>query len=266
MFTGRLKITVCAAKDLQLTNFMTRHGLAAMGGGADAGAGGGGGAGGAGGAGGGGGGGGAGEDVGGGHISAGDGGGGVGAGGGRKESVLPGLDPYVQIDVDEVSIERSSTKGKTRNPTWNETFTTELLRNANEAGFTVWHDATMPPDDFVANCKVQLADLIDEKEEQRIHDLWVSELGLRKEEERKKEDILSRGLNSFYSQPPFPPLHLILLREISVARPPPCPIPLVRRLFAAVGFPHFDSAPTEFSAFPPSFLPSSLSSLRARSL
>ncbi len=153
MFTGRLKITVCGAKDLQQTNFMTRHGLSAMSGE---------GAGGAGGA------------V---ALAPEDPGGGGGAGGdpgGRKESVLPGLDPYVQIDVDEVSIERSSTKGKTRNPTWNETFTTELLRNANQAGFTVWHDATMPPDDFVANCRVQLADLVDEREDQRIHDLWVS--------------------------------------------------------------------------------------------
>ena len=60
------------------------------------------------------------------------------------------LDPYVALDVDELSIERTSTKSKTRDPTWNETFTTDLLRNANEAGFTVWHDATMPPDDAAA--------------------------------------------------------------------------------------------------------------------
>ena len=83
------------------------------------------------------------------------------------------MDPYVSIVVDDVSIERTSTKGKTHEPTWNETFTTDLLRNAEEVGFTVFHDATIPPDDFVAESKISLSDLI-EKEDQPVHDLWVS--------------------------------------------------------------------------------------------
>ncbi|HIE82972.1 MAG TPA: hypothetical protein EYQ00_03605 [Dehalococcoidia bacterium] len=83
------------------------------------------------------------------------------------------LGPYVNIDVDEVSIERTSTKSKTHEPTWNETFTTDLLRNADEVGFTVFHDATIPPDDFIANCKISLSELI-EKEEQPLHELFVS--------------------------------------------------------------------------------------------
>lgn len=86
MFSGRLKITVCAAKDLQHTNFMTRHGLAAMG------AGGGGGSGGS------------------TETAPAESPASSTPGGARKESVLPGLDPYVQIDVDEVAIERTSTK------------------------------------------------------------------------------------------------------------------------------------------------------------
>ncbi len=149
MFTGRLKITVVSAKDLQLTNFMTRHGLDSIRGAT-------------------------------GDASAaspdeGTGGGGSGSGGGAggPGGSLQGLDPYVQIDVDEVAIERTSTKGKTRNPVWNETFTTELVRNANAAGFTVWHDATMPPDDFVANCRVMLADYLEEKGG-KTHSLEVS--------------------------------------------------------------------------------------------
>ncbi len=83
------------------------------------------------------------------------------------------LEPYVAIDVDEVACERTSTKAKTNEPKWNETFTTELLRNADEVGFTVFHDATIPPDDFVANCKISLSELI-EKEEQPLHQLEVS--------------------------------------------------------------------------------------------
>jgi hypothetical protein len=31
----------------------------------------------------------------------------------------------------------------------------------------------MPPDDFIANCKISLSELI-EKEDQPIHDVWVS--------------------------------------------------------------------------------------------
>ena len=116
MFNGRLKITVIEAKGLQLTNFMTRHQMAAV-----------------------------------------------------------AMEPYVAIDVDEVSIERTSTKAKTNEPTWNETFTTDILRNAEEVGFTVFHDATIPPDDFIANCKISLSELI-EKEEQPVHQVWVRTL------------------------------------------------------------------------------------------
>ena len=87
------------------------------------------------------------------------------------------LEPYVAIDVDQLSIERTSTKSKTNEPTWNETFTTDLLRNADEVGLTVFHDATIPPDDFIANCKISLSDLI-EKEEQPVHAVWVRSNGL----------------------------------------------------------------------------------------
>jgi len=117
MFNGRLKVTICAASDLQQTNFMTRLNF-------------------------------------------------------EKEGKKPDLDPYVAIDVDEVFVERTSTKTKTRDPDWNETFSTDLLRSAEEIGFTVFHDATVPPDDFIANCKFPLADLIG-KAEQPVHEIWV---------------------------------------------------------------------------------------------
>jgi len=91
--------------------------------------------------------------------------------GGAKDKEVQ-LDPYVAVDVDEVAIERTSTKPKNKEPTWNETFTTDLLRNAEEVGFTVFHDAPLPPDDFIANCKISLAELI-EREEQPLHEEWV---------------------------------------------------------------------------------------------
>jgi len=119
MFNGRLKVTVCAANDLQQTNFMTRLNFDE-----------------------------------------------------KAKERKPDLDPYVQIDVDDVFVERTSTKSKTRDPDWNETFSTDLLRSAEEIGFTVFHDATVPPDDFIANCKFPLADLIG-KAEQPLHEIWV---------------------------------------------------------------------------------------------
>ena len=42
-------------------------------------------------------------------------------------------------DVDEVFVERTTTKSKVRDPEWNETFSTDLLRSAEEIGFTVFH-------------------------------------------------------------------------------------------------------------------------------
>jgi hypothetical protein len=36
----------------------------------------------------------------------------------------------------------------------------------------------MPPDDFIANCKISLSELI-EKEDQPTHDVWVSISGER---------------------------------------------------------------------------------------
>lgn len=82
------------------------------------------------------------------------------------------LSPYVYIAVDEVAVERTSTKGKTFNPMWNETYTTDLVRNAEEISFTVFHSAQMPPDDFVADCKIGLTELI-EKEDQPVHEIWI---------------------------------------------------------------------------------------------
>ena len=80
------------------------------------------------------------------------------------------LDPYVAIDVDELYVERTSTKRKTNDPDWNETFSTDLLRSAEEVGFTVFHDATVPPDDFIANCKLSLAELIEAAGQVRMTD------------------------------------------------------------------------------------------------
>ena len=76
------QVTVCAATDLQSTQFMTRHNLD------------------------------------------------------KDSSKTTELDPYVAIDVDELYVERTSTKRKTNDPDWNETFSTDLLRSAEEVRST----------------------------------------------------------------------------------------------------------------------------------
>ncbi|XP_043228852.1 calcium-independent protein kinase C-like [Amphibalanus amphitrite] len=84
---------------------------------------------------------------------------------GGEQSVS--LDPYVSIDVDEQYINRSTSKSKTLCPVWNESFETEC-ENAQNVGLTIFHDAAIPPDVFVANCIIPFED-VDEKKT----DIWV---------------------------------------------------------------------------------------------
>ncbi|XP_045502350.1 protein kinase C isoform X1 [Colias croceus] len=80
------------------------------------------------------------------------------------------IDPYVSIDADEHHLDRSSTKPKTFDPVWNETFIHEV-QNATNLGITVFHDAAIPPDDFVANCTIPFEDLM--HREKDATDFWV---------------------------------------------------------------------------------------------
>ncbi|CAG9789574.1 unnamed protein product [Diatraea saccharalis] len=81
------------------------------------------------------------------------------------------IDPYVSIDADEHHLDRSSTKPKTFDPVWNETFTHEV-HNVTSLGITVFHDAAIPPDDFVANCTIPFEDLMHRDKD--AMDFWVS--------------------------------------------------------------------------------------------
>ena len=82
------------------------------------------------------------------------------------------VDPYVSIDIDDVTFARTTTRVKTAKPSWNEDFTTEIHSGQN-IGLTVFHDAAIPPDEFVANCSISFDDLVDKS----TSDIWV---GLRR--------------------------------------------------------------------------------------
>lgn len=84
----------------------------------------------------------------------------------------PILDPYVLLDVDESHLDRSTTKPKTFNPVWNETFTHQV-QDAKMLGLAVFHDAALPPDDFVANCIIPFEELLNRNDE--TSDFWVRE-------------------------------------------------------------------------------------------
>ncbi|CAG0885001.1 unnamed protein product [Darwinula stevensoni] len=78
------------------------------------------------------------------------------------------IDPYVAIDVDEEHVNRTTAKAKTNRPTWDESFTYEVT-NGQNIGLTVFHNAALPPDEFVANCNIPFEDLINKEHS----DIWV---------------------------------------------------------------------------------------------
>ena len=78
------------------------------------------------------------------------------------------IDPYISIDVDENPVAKTTTRPKTYKPTWNEDFNAEV-HNGQTIGLTVFHDAAIPPDEFVANCSISFEDLTGKESS----DLWV---------------------------------------------------------------------------------------------
>lgn len=85
-----------------------------------------------------------------------------------NKNLPPTIDPYISLDVDEMHFARTTTKIKTTKPIWNEDFDTQV-HNGQVIGMTVFHDAAIPPDEFVANCTLPFDDL------KRHSDIWVSE-------------------------------------------------------------------------------------------
>ena len=68
------------------------------------------------------------------------------------------LDPYISLDIDDVPLGKTTTKLKTLKPQWEEDFVTEV-HNGQNLVLTVFHDAAIPPDEFVAMCTIALEDL-----------------------------------------------------------------------------------------------------------
>lgn len=69
------------------------------------------------------------------------------------------LDTYIALNVDNSRVGQTSTKQKTNSPTWNDEFTTEV-HDGRRIELSVFHDAPIGYDDFVANCIIQFEDIL----------------------------------------------------------------------------------------------------------
>ncbi|KAK7919159.1 hypothetical protein WMY93_010443 [Mugilogobius chulae] len=76
---------------------------------------------------------------------------------GKSGSFL--LDPYLAINLDQTRLGQTATRTKTNSPVWHQEFCTEV-REGRSLELSVFHDAPIGYDDFVANCTIQLEDLL----------------------------------------------------------------------------------------------------------
>uniref|UniRef100_H2YRI1 Protein kinase C n=1 Tax=Ciona savignyi TaxID=51511 RepID=H2YRI1_CIOSA len=81
------------------------------------------------------------------------------------------LDPYVEINIDDHIIGKTSTKSKTLSPIWEEEFSDHVV-NAEVITFRVFHDASVGGDDFVADAQLALPTFFDEHHSQG-KELWL---------------------------------------------------------------------------------------------
>uniref|UniRef100_A0A665T4W8 Protein kinase C n=1 Tax=Echeneis naucrates TaxID=173247 RepID=A0A665T4W8_ECHNA len=76
---------------------------------------------------------------------------------GKSGSFL--LDPYLALNLDQIRLGQTATRTKTNSPAWHQEFCTEV-REGRSLELSVFHDAPIGYDDFVANCTIQLEDLL----------------------------------------------------------------------------------------------------------
>lgn len=83
------------------------------------------------------------------------------------------LDPYIVIKVDNVKVGQTATKSKTNKPTFNEDIC-EYISNGKELELAVFHNTPIGYDDFVANYRIQLDELIVPSNTRQTFEGWVS--------------------------------------------------------------------------------------------
>lgn len=84
------------------------------------------------------------------------------------------LDTYIALNVDNCRVGQTTTKQKTNTPAWNDEFTTEV-HDGHKIELSVFHDAPIGYDDFVANCTIQFEDILNNGS--KHFEDWVSQSG-----------------------------------------------------------------------------------------
>lgn len=69
------------------------------------------------------------------------------------------LDTYIALNVDDSRVGQTCTRQKTNSPAWNDEFTTEV-HDGRKIELSVFHDAPIGYDDFVANCTIPFEDIL----------------------------------------------------------------------------------------------------------
>ncbi|KAL7888209.1 hypothetical protein AOLI_G00031830 [Acnodon oligacanthus] len=83
------------------------------------------------------------------------------------------LDPYIVVKVDNFKVGQTATKARTNRPTFNEEFCPYVVEG-KELELAVFHDTPIGYDDFVANCRIQLEDLLTSSNTRQSFEGWVN--------------------------------------------------------------------------------------------
>ncbi|KAI4903892.1 hypothetical protein NFI96_007897 [Prochilodus magdalenae] len=83
------------------------------------------------------------------------------------------LDPYIVVKVDNFKVGQTTTKTRTDRPTFNEEFCPHVTLG-KELEIAVFHDTPIGYDDFVANCRIQLEDLLTSSNTRQTFEGWVN--------------------------------------------------------------------------------------------
>lgn len=87
---------------------------------------------------------------------------------------VPTIDPYLSVDVDDIHVAKTSTKPKTLKPAWNEEFLSDI-HNGQVINLTVFHNAAIPPDEFVANCTINFDEVTGKHKDIWVSIVWLNE-------------------------------------------------------------------------------------------
>uniref|UniRef100_A0A671NBZ9 Protein kinase C n=1 Tax=Sinocyclocheilus anshuiensis TaxID=1608454 RepID=A0A671NBZ9_9TELE len=83
------------------------------------------------------------------------------------------LDPYIVVKVDNVKVAQTATKSKTNKPTFSDEFC-PYISNGKELELAVFHNTPIGYDDFVANYRIQLDELITSSNTRQTFEGWVN--------------------------------------------------------------------------------------------